>query len=53
LLAAVDGARTIAEICGAAGDRNLARGFFQQLWRWDQVVFDTSRVPGQSAVQKG
>ena len=42
LLAAIDGERTIAEICRERGDRNLARGFFQQLWRWDQVVFDTS-----------
>jgi hypothetical protein len=43
LLAAVDGERTIAEICGERGDRNLARDFFQQLWRWDQVVFNTSQ----------
>jgi len=43
LLAAIDGQRTIAEICGGQGDRSLARAFFQQLWRWDQVVFDTSR----------
>ena len=47
LLAAVDGERTIAEICGERGDRNLARAFFQQLWRWDQVVFDTSRASTQ------
>jgi SAM-dependent methyltransferase len=44
LLAAIDGERTIAEICREPGDRSLARVFFQQLWRWDQVVFDTSRV---------
>ena len=43
LLAAIDGERTIAEICGEQGDRTFARTFFQQLWRWDQVVFDTSR----------
>jgi SAM-dependent methyltransferase len=43
LLAAVDGERTIAEICPERGDRSLARAFFQQLWRWDQVVFNTSR----------
>jgi len=42
LLAAVDGERTIAEICGEPADRSFARGFFQALWRWDQVVFDTS-----------
>jgi SAM-dependent methyltransferase len=44
LLAAIDGKRTIAAICGERGDRSLARTFFQQLWRWDQAVFDTSRV---------
>ncbi len=43
LLAAIDGKRTIAEICRERSDRSLARAFFQQLWRWDQVVFDTSR----------
>ncbi|HMD03081.1 MAG TPA: class I SAM-dependent methyltransferase [Candidatus Baltobacteraceae bacterium] len=42
LLAAIDERRTIAEICGERGDRELARVFFEQLWRWDQVVFDTS-----------
>jgi SAM-dependent methyltransferase len=42
LLAAIDGERTIAEICRNAGDRTLARAFFEQLWQWDQVVFDTS-----------
>jgi SAM-dependent methyltransferase len=44
LLAAIDGERTIAKICPERGDRSLARTFFQQLWRWDQVVFDTSRA---------
>ena len=43
LLAAIDGERTIAEICREREDRSLARTFFKQLWRWDQVVFDTSR----------
>ena len=43
LLAGIDGKRMIAEICRDQDDRNLARDFFQQLWRWDQVVFDTSR----------
>ena len=51
LLAAIDGKRTIAEICGERGDRSLARAFFQQLWRWDQVVFDTSRVLTQRLTQ--
>jgi SAM-dependent methyltransferase len=43
LLAAVDGERTIDEIC-SNGDPGRARRFFEQLWRWDQVVFDTSRA---------
>jgi hypothetical protein len=51
LLAAIDGERSIAEICHEQGDRNLARAFFQQLWRWDQVVFDISRVLAQSVTQ--
>jgi SAM-dependent methyltransferase len=38
LLRRVDGRRTIAQIAGE--DRGLARSFFEQLWRWDQVVFD-------------
>jgi SAM-dependent methyltransferase len=42
LLAAIDGERAITEICSEPSDRNLARDFFQQLWWWDQVVFDTS-----------
>ena len=51
LLDAIDGERTIAEICREQGDRTLARTFFQQLWRWDQVVFDTSRVSAQGHTQ--
>jgi hypothetical protein len=47
LLAAIDGERTITEICREQSNRSLARAFFLQLWRWDQVVFDTSRVPVQ------
>ena len=43
LLAAIDGECTIGEICRDQGDLRLARTFFQQLWRWDQVVFNTSR----------
>jgi len=45
LLAAIDGERTIAKICSEPGDRSLGRTFFEQLWRWDQVVFDTSQCP--------
>jgi SAM-dependent methyltransferase len=42
MLAAVDGRRTLAEIAGRAENHPPARDLFQQLWRYDQVVFDTS-----------
>ena len=42
LFAAIDGTRSIAQITAPA-DRDAARAFFEQLWQWDQVVFDTSR----------
>src|SRR5271165_307201 len=45
LLSAVDGKRSIADICIEPDDRGIAREFFEQLWRWDQVVFDTSSNP--------
>jgi SAM-dependent methyltransferase len=41
-LSIIDGERTIGEICRARGDESLARTFFQELYRWDQVVFDIS-----------
>jgi SAM-dependent methyltransferase len=44
----IDGDRTIAEICGQWCDRNFARDFFRQLWRWDQIVLDTSAAVGSS-----
>jgi SAM-dependent methyltransferase len=44
LLDGIDGRSTIAEIAGGR-DRELARAFFEQLWQWDQVVFDTSGKP--------
>ena len=46
LLGAIDGESTIGEICCERSDRSIARAFFQELWRWDQVVFDTSRGSG-------
>jgi len=52
LLGAIDGERTIAEICCSDADRRLARDFFEQLWRWDQVVFDTTAI-GQQSTQGG
>lgn len=42
LIEAIDGKRRIADMGRASADPALARDFFQQLWRWDQVVFDAS-----------
>jgi hypothetical protein len=41
---AIDGQRTIAEIAIRAGlesAADCAKGFFEKLWQYDQVVFDT------------
>ncbi len=44
MLDAIDGHRCIAEIVGVVNDSaTRARGFFEKLWRYDQVVFDTSQ----------
>jgi SAM-dependent methyltransferase len=40
---AIDGERTIGEIAVEQGQHGTARAFFERLWRYDQVVFDTSR----------
>jgi SAM-dependent methyltransferase len=42
LLEAIDGKRRIRDIGRAVADRNLARSFFEQLWRWDQIIFSTA-----------
>ena len=46
LFSAIDGRRTLGEIlqcvAGGGGGRR-AMGFFEQLWQYDQVVFDASR----------
>jgi len=47
LLGAIDGKRTLAEILQVAGkgcDERRALGFFERLWQYDQVVFDSSRA---------
>jgi len=44
LLEGVDGKRKITDMGRAMVDVPLARDFFEQLWRWDQIVFDTSDV---------
>jgi SAM-dependent methyltransferase len=43
-LSIVDGERTIERICRERGDPSQARAFFEKLWLWDQVVFDTSAI---------
>ena len=45
-LAAIDGKRSIGEIAPQPANREAARAFFQQLWNYDQVVFDASREAG-------
>ena len=45
LLEQIDGKRTLGEIAQSNGPTDSAlrtRSFFQQLWRYDQVVFDAS-----------
>ncbi|MBV8172012.1 MAG: class I SAM-dependent methyltransferase [Candidatus Eremiobacteraeota bacterium] len=44
----VNGIRTIEEITAPADNRERARTFFQQLWLWDQVVFDVSKASSDS-----
>jgi hypothetical protein len=42
---AIDGRRTIGEIVGIVEESGLrAKEFFQKLWWYDQVVFDTSKA---------
>ena len=43
---AIDGRRSVGEIAPTSAERELARDFFERLWWWDQVVFDTSRQTG-------
>jgi SAM-dependent methyltransferase len=43
LFDAVDGKLTISEIARPPGRLDLARGLFERLWRYDQVVFDASQ----------
>jgi hypothetical protein len=48
LLGAIDGKRSLAEIVTSKArhgdDERRALGFFERLWRYDQIVFDASRV---------
>jgi len=40
---AIDGRRTISEILDTVKENEASPRFFEKLWRYDQVVFDTSR----------
>ena len=45
MLEAIDGRRSVSEIVqGVPGSGPLARAFFEKLWWYDQVVFDTSEA---------
>jgi hypothetical protein len=41
---AIDGRRCISEIVSKVGGSPLAQVFFEKLWWYDQVVFDTSKT---------
>jgi SAM-dependent methyltransferase len=41
---AIDGRRTISEILKKVKENGTSPGFFQKLWWYDQVVFDTSKA---------
>jgi 2-polyprenyl-3-methyl-5-hydroxy-6-metoxy-1,4-benzoquinol methylase len=51
LLGAIDGRRTLTEILEHVGRKSLderrALGFFERLWQYDQIVFDSSRAAGK------
>jgi len=48
IFATIDGNRSVEEIrrgVGGAGDDEQARRFVQQLWEYDQIVFDATEAP--------
>jgi SAM-dependent methyltransferase len=51
LLAAIDGRRTLKDILEFVGQKSLderhALQFFERLWQYDQIVFDSSRAAGK------
>jgi SAM-dependent methyltransferase len=52
LLGAIDGDRALGEIvtaCGTTKGAERALRFFEQLYRYDQIVFDASRMAAQGA----
>jgi len=42
LLDEMDGRRTLGQIAEGSNDETRSLGFFEQLWRYDQIVFDAS-----------
>lgn len=51
LFGALDGTRSIARVCESNDDKILARTLFERLWRWDQIVFDTSAARSPKPVR--
>ncbi len=51
LLEAIDGSRRIRDMGRATADHDFARAFFERLWRWDQIIFSTGKVPDQESGQ--
>jgi hypothetical protein len=45
---AIDNKRSFRQIAGREDDLEAARGLFERLWWYDQVVFDASRAAGVS-----
>jgi hypothetical protein len=45
LLEAIDGERRIRDMGRATADRELARRFFEKLWRWDQIAVSSYGLP--------
>jgi SAM-dependent methyltransferase len=43
---AIDGTRTLRSIAGGQAQHASTRSFFEQLWWYDQAVFDASLQPG-------
>jgi hypothetical protein len=51
---AVDGTRTLCEISQNNGKENVRTlQYFEQLWRYDQIVFDASRAVAAPKVHTG
>lgn len=53
LLDRVDGRRTLGELCARHDASDATRTFFRRLYRWDQVVFDTSKGGRENGAKEG